>query len=174
MISNYFKYWLKKLQFIIIVISRFFKILFRKNRNINLLLLDYNTDYIFKNSLIIINYRFRNGIWYKFGNHKTTEKQIKIFNLKNFDQEFELTVFGWFQKKKYLLKFEPTVILNNHTFKTSLNNLFINLEDQNIPKFDHPNINLSIKSFDIDHTKINFITKPITINNNPFKLNEFI
>ena len=174
MFSTYFTYLFKKIHFIFIIGVRFFKILFRKRKKIELLKLEYNTEYIFENSLIIINYRFRNGIWYQFGTHKTLEKQIKIFDLKNFEQEFKLTVYGFFQKKTYYLKFEPQLSINNHNFKTKFTNLTVNLKEQNIAKLQAPQINLNIGKPCIKTARINVITKPIIIKNNTYNQNEFI
>ena len=87
--------------------------------------LDYENNHLFENSYVVVNYRFRNALYYKFGNHKTLEKQIKIFNLKNFENEFDLIVYGFFRKKRYKLKFEPNLKLNTDDFKTSISNISI-------------------------------------------------
>ena len=71
------------LQFIKVVFTRFFVILFRKRKRIDLLYLNYETEQLFENSYIIIRYRFRNALWFRFENHSTIEKQIKIFDLNN-------------------------------------------------------------------------------------------
>jgi hypothetical protein len=172
--SHYFTYLFKKLHFIFIIAARFFKILFRKKKKIEVLLLTYNTEFLFDNSLIIINYRFRNALWYQFGSHKTLEKQIKIFDLKNFEQEFALIVYGFFQKKIYYLKFKPQLTIKNHNFKTNFTNLTLNLKEQNIPQLGAPHINLNIEKPFIKTARINIITKPIIIKNNTYNQNEFI
>lgn len=174
MFSHYFTYLFKKTHFILIIVFRFLKILFRKRKKLELLKLNYNTEYIFENSLVIINYSFRNGIWYKFGSHKTLEKQIKIFDLKNFEQEFELTVYGFFQKKTYHLKFEPQLMINNHSFKTVFTNLLVNLKGRNVPKLQAPFISINIENPCVKTRGIKVITKPITINNNTYNQNELI
>lgn len=167
MYSQYLKYLLIKLQFIKIVIARFIIILFRKRKTIKLLYLNYDTEHLFDNSLMVINYRFRNAIYYRFGNHKTLEKQIKIFNLKNFDSEFQLTVYGFFQKKTYKLKVEPQLTLNSDSFKTSISNLSLKLEEQNNPILSNLSFQLITKN-----TIIN--TPKIKVTNNSFNQNEFI
>ena len=111
MFSHYLTHLLKKLQFLKIVIARFFIILFRRRKKIEELYINYDTQNLFDNGLIIIKYRFRNAIYYRFGNHITLEKQIKIFDLKNFD------------KKIIKLKFQPLLTLNEDNFKTSFSNL---------------------------------------------------
>ena len=80
---NFLDKFFKKLHFLKVVIARFFTILFRRRKGIELLLLDYAEEHIFEKSYLVINYRFRNAIYYKFGNLKTLVKQIKIFDLQN-------------------------------------------------------------------------------------------
>ena len=174
MVSHYFTLVFKKLQFILIIVGRFFKILFRKRKEIELLYLNYSTEYIFDNSLIIINYRFRNGLWYQFGKHKTLEKEIKIFNLKNFDTEFDFVVYGFFQKKVFKLKFDPQLTINTQSFKTSLSNRSLNLVEKAIPDLVQPHLYSDIGKVSINTSKIKVTSKPIIINNNNYNQNEFI
>lgn len=174
MFSNYLFVILEKIRFLKVVLARFLNILFRKRKEIELLHLEYNTENLFESSFIIINYRFKNTLYYKFGNHRTLEKQVKIFNLKNFDNEFQLTVYGFFRKKIYLLKFEPKLKLETEKFKTSLSNFNIKLEEQNIPNLLPPLFYLAMDKPIIKTPKIETINKTITIKTNSFNQNEFI
>lgn len=174
LVSHYFTLVFKKLQFILIIVGRFFKILFRKRKEIELLYLNYSTEYIFDNSLIIINYRFRNGLWYRFGKHKTLEKEIKIFNLKNFETEFDLVVYGFFQRKAFKLKFEPQLTINTQSFKTSLSNLSFEKVEKTIPALIQPHLYSNIRKPSLIASKIKVTNKPIIINNNTYNQNEFI
>lgn len=134
MFSYYIRLLLKKMHFLKVIITRFFIILIRRKKEIELLQLDYVSEHIFERSYIIINYRFRNAIFYRFGKQKTLQKQIKIFDLQNFENEFDFVVYGFFQKKKYKLKFEPNLKLINSNFKTSFSNLTLKLDEKSIPK----------------------------------------
>ena len=174
MYSHYLTYLLKKIQFIKVVIARFLIILFRRRKRIEELYINYVTEHIFANSYIIINYRFRNAIFYRFGNHKTLEKQIKIFNLTNFDNEFDFVVYGLFQKRKYKLKFEPQLTLNTENFKTKFSNLNLKLQERTIPKLVHPNIYSVIDKPIINTPKIKIQNKPITISHKTFNQTDFI
>jgi hypothetical protein len=154
--------------------ARFFVILFRKRRDIELLRLDYDTEHLFDNSFIVINYRFRNAIYYRFGNHKTLDKQIKIFNINTFDNEFDLIVYGFFQKKIYKIQFEPKFTLNNDSFKTTISNLSIKLIEQNVPKLAQTSIYLHVEKPSIRSKKIKITNQSIQIKTNYFNQNEFI
>jgi hypothetical protein len=171
---HYFTYLFKKLQFILIVITRFLKILFRRRRGIELLYLDYSDEYVFENSYIILKYRFRNVLWYRFGCHKTLEKQIKIFNLKNFDKEFDFVVYGFFSKKSYKFKFEPQLGLNAEKFKTQFHNLSNELELKSIPNLIHPVFYCEIDQPVMTLSKSEIIKPTIIIKTNPFNKTNFV
>lgn len=167
MFSQYLKYLLEKLRFLQVVISCFLIILFRKRREVELLYLNYDKEHLFETSYIVINYRFRNAIYYRFGKHITLEKKIKIFNIKNFENEFDILVYGFFQKKTYRIQFEPKLALNTDTFKAAISNLTVKLIEQELPKLAHPKIYSNIKQPIIR-------TKKIKIRTNSFNQNEFI
>jgi len=172
--SHYLTYLLEKIGFYKVVIARFLIILFRRNKKIELLHLEYDTEYLFDNSYIVINYRFRNTIYYQFGNHKTLEKKIKILNLKNFENEFELKVYGFFRKEIYKLKFEPKLTIETSNFETKFSNLKVELEQQLIPKLNHPLFYPRIKRLFIKTPKTNVINPTINIKTNIYNQNEFI
>ncbi len=174
MFSNGIIYALKKIRFFKIAVTRFLIILFRRRKGIELLHLKYNTQHLFDNSLITIDYRFRNAIYYKFDNHITLEKEIKIFNLTNFENEFQLAVYGFFQKKIYQLKFEPKLTLESEKFKTSFSNFRVKLEEQNTLNLSYPLFHLEINKPLINSPKVKISNKAITIKTNSFNQNEFI
>lgn len=174
MFSHYIKYIIENLSFYRVVITRFFIILFRRRKNIEELYFNYDTEHLFTNSYIIINYRFRNAIYFRFGKHKTLEKQIKIFDLENIEKEFNLIVYGFFRKKIYKLKFEPKLSLDNTTFKTVFSNLNIKLEEKIIPKLTHPNIYCDIKKPQVTIPEIKIDQPKIKIVNTTFNQTDFI
>lgn len=136
--------------------------------------MNYDNDHLFDNSYIIINYRFRNAIYYRFGNHKTLDKQIKIFNLKTFDKEFDLIVYGFFQKKKYKIQFDPRLSLDNSSFKTTFSNLNLELEEKTFPKLAHNDIYCDIRKPKILLPEIKIVQPKIKVTNTTFNQTEFI
>lgn len=153
---------------------RFVKILFRKNRKIEKLHLDYSDEGMFENGYMILNYRFRNAIYYRFGNHKTLEKEIKIFNLKNFENEFELTVYGFFRKKSYKLKFEPKLTLETSNFKANFSNLKNDFEFKTIPNLSTPNFKIGLIEIEIKPRKLKITPNKLVLKHETFNQNEFI
>lgn len=153
---------------------RFVKILSRKNRKIEKLHLDYSDEGMFENGYMILNYRFRNAIYYRFGNHKTLEKEIKIFNLKNFENEFELTVYGFFRKKSYKLKFEPKLTLETSNFKANFSNLKNDIEFKTIPNLSAPNFKVELVVIEIKPSKLTITSNKLVLKHETFNQNDFI
>lgn len=149
-------------------------ILFRKNKELVKLTLDFNTENQFENSYIIINYRFRNAIYYKFGKHITLEKEIKIFNLKNFENEFQLTVYGFFRKKSYKLKFEPKLTLENSNFKTFFLNLKNDFEFKTMPNLSTASFRVELLEIEIKPSKLKITPNRIVLKHETFNQNHFI
>lgn len=174
MFTKYLKYFLEKLYFFKVIIARFFLILFRKGKRIELLYLNFDKEPLFETSYLLINYRFRNAIYYRFGKHKTIEKNIKIFNIKTFDNEFDLIVYGFFHKKIYKIQFEPQLTLNNDSFKTAISNLTIKLMEQYVPKMAYASIFLDMEKPNIKAQKIKITNQSIQIKNNSFNQNEYL
>lgn len=164
----------KNLQFYKIVLIRLLTICFRKNKEIRLLHLKYNDKYLFENSYIIINYRFRNAIYYRFGNHITTEKEIKIFDLLNFNNEFDLIVYGFFKRKIYHLKFSPEVAIDTNGFRTQFQNFSNPIHFQYIESIEKHPIYIENKKESISIPKISILNKTINFNKSSFNQNDFI
>jgi hypothetical protein len=141
--SDYFKPIAGKLRFAFIVVGRFIKILFKRRKRIELLQLEYSRKYLFDNSYLIIKYRFKNALWYKFKKLKiTTEKHAAVFNLKNINStDIALTVYGFFQKKVYHISVMPENILVSQRFITAISG--INKETAFMPSLK-PNVSKPI------------------------------
>ncbi len=174
MFTNQLTYLLEKFHFKLVVIARFFKILFRRNKDIIEIFLNYETEHLFDNSYLVINYRFRNALYYQFDATKTLEKHIKIFDLKNCDKEMDFIVYGLFNKIPYKLKFESQRTLENSSFKTSFSNLNIKLYERTIPKLIHSKVNCHIKTPFITTSRIKINQPSIKISKTNFNQNEFV
>jgi hypothetical protein len=174
MFSHYLTYLLEKLRFIKVVIARFLIILFRRIKGIELLRLEYDREHLFDKSFIIIHYRFRNAIYYRFENHKTLEKEIKIFNLKNFANEFTLTAYGFFRKKTYKLKFEPKLTLETSNFKTNFSNLVNDFEFKTIPNLSTQPFNIELNEIEIKARKLKITPHKLVLKHETFNQNDFI
>lgn len=120
--SDYFIPITEKLKFAFVVVGRFIKISFKRTKRLELIQLEYSRKFLFENSYLIIKYRFRNALWYKFKKIKTTtQKNSTVINLKSIDNTIiELIVYGFFQRKVYQISVEPENILFNQRFHTKI------------------------------------------------------
>lgn len=174
MFSDYFIQLLEKFHFYKIVIARFFIIFFKRNRRIELLYIDYNSQHLFYNGFIIINYSFKNAIYYKFGNNKTLEKAIKIFNLKEIENEFAFTVYGFFSKKIFRIILNPNVNLDSSSFDTKFSKLKIELVEVKSIKIIYSEKYPKINKLKINAPKVKVENKKIIFKNDSFNQNEYI
>lgn len=181
MISNYFILIFQKLKFFYQVGKNAIIIFFRKNREIELLKLEYSNRHIFDNGYLIIRYRFKNALYYQFDKIATTENQIKIFDTSNFKNEFDLVVHGLYTRKTYSIKTTPENTIQTNSFITAFNNLKSDIEFHAVPKLSVdrlevqkliPTYQTNKIAFIINHPRIKEQT--VTIQNHPFNEFEFI
>ena len=167
--SDYFKPIANKIKFVAIVIGRFFKIMLRRRKRIQLLQLEYSTKYLFDKSFIVLQYRFKNALWYNLkGLKKTTEKQSIVLNLANINSSpIVFTVHGFFQKKVYHLTAQPDSILITKSFQTT----FLNLNNQ--INFS-PSLKLSAKKPVVNISKIDIKKNTLIINHSSYNQTDFI
>lgn len=174
MFSNQLKYLIQQGAFAKIVLVRFLLIIFKRNKDIQLIKLEYNKNHLFKNSFVIIDYQFKNALWYSFDNKKTLEKGIKVFNLENINLNINLVVYGFFRKKKYILKFNPTLKIENQNFKINFSNLSLHLERNSIPELTPLLIEVFVSEPPLKKTKIIITNQPFRLKHNNYNQNEFI
>jgi hypothetical protein len=168
-LSDYFRLLLPKLTFATIVIRRFLKILFRKNKTITLIRLEYSHKYLFDTSYLVVKYRFKNALWYNFGRIKnTTEKELIVFNLQNVhSSQIRLVVRGFFRSKAFLIPIHKQNAIESKTFTASI----INLNRQ--MNFTNPFVaSISAPSVNIPSIRINAVEK--TIYQQPYNQSDFI
>ena len=156
------------------IVLRFLLILFRKDKNLTEIYFEKGNENIFDDSFLIINYRFKNAIYYKVNNKITLENRVKIFNVKNVDSEIHFIVYGWFDKKHYIIEIKPTKSFNNESFKTHFANLNISLTVSDIPKLVNDQIHITTKNVNIETSKVFIPNKKIQIKTNSFTQNDFL
>lgn len=160
---------LNKINFILIVVSRFLKILFLRRKSIKLLHLLYAKNYQFDNSYLIILYRFKNALWYDFkGIKKTIEEDIIILNIKTIPKmPIELIVHGFFRKKSFSISVVPENTIESKLFRTELNGL------NNVKKIS-TSLTLCNSKIAASIPKINLKNTDIQIKHSSFNPTNFI
>lgn len=174
MISKYSKAIWNRTKFLATIIGRAFIVLFRKRKTIILLKLDYATEYLFDQSFLVVRYRFKNALWYSFGSHRTLEKQIKIFNLTNFEHEFLLTVHGFFQTKTFHIKLAPELIFDNSGFITKFYNLSLEFIQRESPVVMVPELEIKLTEIKTDIKIPKISINKIRVQNNTYNQTDFI
>ncbi len=102
-------------EFVANVASRFFKILFRSDKKIRLIYSNYTNKHFLGDKFIVLNYRFRNALWYKIEN-ATTDKRQFVIEKPTDSKKMILVVYGFFKKKMYTLNFQEAEIIDSHSF----------------------------------------------------------
>ena len=123
--SGYVKPALVKIRFVFIVWARFFKVLFRLSKQLEIINLEYTKRHQFEQSLLVIHYRFRNVLWYHFkGIKRTTEEGTLILNLSNVrEMPVVLIVHGFLKKRIFHIDVSPEVRMQTKLFQTEINKL---------------------------------------------------
>jgi hypothetical protein len=174
MINNSINTIINSIKLYFKIALRLLLILFRKDKHIKELYFDSGYEVIFEDSLLIINYRFKNAIYYKINNKITLENKIKIFNVKNIDSEIHFIVYGWFENKQYVIEVSPNKSLNNESFRTQLSRFNISLIVPDIPKLVNEQINITTKNVHIETSKVFILNKKVQIKTNSFTQNDFL
>jgi hypothetical protein len=123
--SNHIKPVVAKIRFMLIVLIRFLRLLFRRDKQLTLLTLDYSKKYQFNQSLLVIQYQFKNALWYHFKEIKrTTKSGLIVLNLSKIPEfPVVLTIHGLFRKKIILIGVTPEATMQPIAFRTKINHL---------------------------------------------------
>lgn len=172
--TKIFALFFLKLKFLLYVSKRVVVILFRKERNIELLELTFSDKFLFENSYLIIQYRFKNALYYQFDDLKTIENQLKIFDISNFKNDFKLVVYGLYEKKVYSIKVNPKNKIHNQNFKTEIHNFKSALFFFDIPNLKSNNVFVKELQSNINRKVISVEKQQINIQSYPFNQSEFL
>lgn len=102
-------------EFVANVAARFFKILFRSDKKIRLIYSNYTNKHFLGDKFVVLNYRFRNALWYKIEN-ATTDKRQFVIEKPEASQKMILIVYGFFKKKIYTLNFQDSEVIDSNSF----------------------------------------------------------
>ncbi len=174
MVAYVYNIVIKKIKFYKIILLRFFKILFKRKKSIEVVYINYSDKHLFESSYIVINYYFKNALWYRFGKYTTTDKHIKVLNLRNIKKEFDLVVYGFFRKAVFRLKFQPQNSLNSEQFSTSFYSLSNDLKLKATPSFLLIHIPIQLNEIKLNNTEVICQHKTLSLKTNPYKQTDFI
>lgn len=114
---------INKIRFAAVVVKRFIRLLFSREKQLIVQQLNYRNQYRFDQSFLLIRYQFKNALWYDFeGIKKTTGAGVIALNLRNVpEMPVTLTVQGFFRKKTYKINIDTEAGLKTRSFGVSLN-----------------------------------------------------
>ena len=96
-------------EFVSQVFIRFFKILFRSDKKIKMIYSNFSNKQSMGNDFLVLNFRFRNALWYKI-NKKRTEKRQFVFSKMDCPEIIEIVVYGFFQKKSFKMNINQMIL----------------------------------------------------------------
>jgi len=165
---------LSQLRFVWVVVIRHVIILFRRNRSVKLVYLNYSTEHLFNQSYLQISYKFKNAVYYQIAGKKTLNKQMAIIDLKHHNHTFDIIVHGFLQKNTFQISISPQHSLDHSSFKTQIANLNVQLKEVAIPQLTPLSVAYTITPPTIIPNKIELISPKVQITHSAFNQNEYI
>lgn len=79
---------------------RFFKIAFRPDKKIKMVYINSSNYHSLGDDILLLNYRFKNTIYYKI-NGQTTEKLQIVLHKSDVSSVIDIVAYGFFSQKKF-------------------------------------------------------------------------
>lgn len=168
--SNHIKHIAKIIAFTSIVIARAFVVLLRWNKRIKQNHFYYSTKNNFDNSLFIIEFDFKNALYYKIaGITKSYKTKAIILNLSNYTKkDVQFIIVGLFRKKIISIPIKTS----NHLISIKTKAAFVK-PIQVKSSFTEMTLKEIIIEAKIPNPQLVYLKHTLSINS-PFNQNEFI
>lgn len=113
------------LKFHFVRIGKWFAILFKRNRQLKKLSFDYYKNWHSNNSYLLVDFKFRNAIYFKVGNNKSFDfTKPLILNLQRLNTEIiKVEVFGFFQKLVLIIELNKEFQFNSKPLRAEIKNI---------------------------------------------------
>ncbi|MDR6339086.1 hypothetical protein HNQ91_002137 [Filimonas zeae] len=103
------------------VLLRVCRLLFKRKNRLQVLYVRYTYRYLFQQSYLVIQCRCSNSLWLSVAGYGVFAGEYIVLNLSKLaHSQLQLTVQGFFTKRKYYLEVEPQWHLQTQTFKTEM------------------------------------------------------
>lgn len=162
------KFFIQNVRFYLRKAWRWLSLLLKIRKKLQLEYFYYYRYWHFNNAYLIIDFQFKNAIWYKIDNFKSLYSgQPIILNLHNFDsEEIAITVYGFFKKEILKVCIYKTQQLQRGVFHTDIRNLsFEPIKIKDI-KIERPILVLNNKLQLIVPKVTNFQLSPLSFKKN--------
>jgi len=156
--------------------SKWFDILFKKNRKLKNLSFDYYKNWHSDNSYLIVDFKFKNAIYFKVGETKSFDFTIPlILNLQNLKtNNIKVEVYGFLQKQVFIVELNKEIELDTKSFRTKLEKLSLIGIPRQKTKIKITNFLFAFVKPNILIQSVSVNSNNITIKSNKFKIQEYI
>lgn len=186
-LSYNIKWLMIGVRFLFLRIGRIFKLLFQRNRTLEIVAFNYFKNWHFNNAYLVIDYQFKNAIWFRVGSvkHSNFANPI-VIDLENINtNHLTFEIFGFLQKQTLRIdlqkhthltstEFRPELITSQFQTRVALSNI-ANLSIRNVKTLVPKS---QIKSFPIKIKRSNPIQPPrlrhINLKSITLNLNHYI
>jgi len=164
------------LKFHFVRIGKWFAILFRRNRKLKKISFDYYKNWHSDNSYLVVDFKFRNAIFFKVGNTKSFDfTKLLILNLQKLNADsIKFEVFGFFQKETFIIDLNKEIQLNSKPFRTVIENISPVEITRQKTKTKTPNLWFAFGKPKVTIQSVSVNSNQITIKSNNFNIQEFI
>lgn len=164
------------LQFHFIRIRKWFAILFKKNRRLKKLSFEYFKNWHSDISYLVVDFMFINAIYFKIGDTRSFDfTKPLILNVKKLKTDnIKIEVFGFFQKKVFIIELNKEFQLNSKPFRTAIENISLVEITRQKTRVKIPNLWFVFVNPKITFQSVSFNSKHIAIKSNEFKIQEFL
>lgn len=161
---------LSTIKFQIIFLSRWFSILFKKNKKMEIVNFSFNRNWLSDKSFLFIHFKFNNAIYYRVGNIKSENLETPIIlNLQNLEfDKINFEVYGFNSKRIIEIVLNKELDLNSLAFCTTIKEIVpIQIVNKDFrltnrkevlnsirPKFNISNLRLNVGAVNIKTNKI--------------------
>lgn len=151
-------------------------LLFKKNRGLKKLSFDYYKNWHFDISYLVVEFMFRNAIYFKVGDTRSFDfTKPLILNLQKLKTDnIKIEVFGFFQKKVFIIELNKEFQLNSKPFRTAIENISLVEITRQKTRVEIPNLWFVFGNPKITVQSVSFKSKHIAIKSNEFNIQEFL
>ena len=169
--SNRYKHIGNLLKFYSLKFGKWILLLFKPNKKLKNISFNYLRNWHVDNAYLIIDFKFKNAIWFKIGKFKSTDFNHPLaLNLQVIHSDvLEFEVYGFLQKQTILIQLSKELKINTEVFKTkilTINNITL-IPNKTLVK--ESKVKTKITMSDLRPRKLS-----IEINHSNFKIQDYI
>jgi len=174
--SDELKQSIRFFKFHFVLIGKWLAILFKKNRRLEKLIFDYYKNWHADNSYLIVDFKFKNALYFKIGDYKSFDfEKPLILNLQKVKADnIKFEVFGFQQKQVFIIELNKEIQLNSEPFRTTIEYISSVAIVQQKTKVKITNLWFAFGKPKVSNQNVSVNSNPIKIKSNKFKIQEYL